>query len=139
MKTYKNYFYSVGLMVSLLVTGAGALFAINSQEAKAGYANGDRVQAMQDFHNELNTTENTSETKDTDVPNALPKANFHNNSMPVLLDMNGDGLTDIVYSKYISSETYQYVLLNTGDGFEFAYTCLWKGSPKTYRGTCADL
>jgi len=139
MNNYKNYFYSIGLLVGLLITGAGVFLMMESQPAKASYDTGDRVQAMQDFYGELSTTSNTSSTKDTDVPNALPKANFHSNYMPMLIDMNGDGLTDMVYSRYISAETYQYVLLNTGDGFEFAYTCLWKGSPKTYRGTCANL
>lgn len=124
----------------------GSLFSIyDTQNASAGFSSGDRIQVMENLMTELSETSSTSTTAVTDAEFALPWVRFtsSDNGDPVLIDMNGDGLTDVVYSKP-AAETLQYVLLNTGDGFEVAYSCYYSddyGTPYqyTYRGTCADL
>jgi hypothetical protein len=80
------------------------------------------------------------------IPFALPDLSIHTfmnyKSAPLQMDINGDGLIDIVYSysPHILIST-QYVLLNNGNGFENGYLC--KKSPDvlgfpSYQGDCAD-
>lgn len=61
------------------------------------------------------------------VPFALPFGSIfsepaQNQYGPVIIDMNGDGLSDLVYS--FGGEYFtQAVALNTGDGFDLIYYC----------------
>ena len=79
--------------------------------------------------------------------------------MPVSIDINGDGLLDLVYSKADFSintngggyETVwggvtQYIILRRANGFELAYKCKQvsepvgtNGSQRWYYGDCADM
>jgi hypothetical protein len=59
---------------------------------------------------------------------------------PLIQDMNGDGMTDLVYSKNDSGEWKQFVMLGTGNGFRVGYFCR-KRSHRTgtdYYGDCAQ-
>jgi hypothetical protein len=95
--------------------------------------------------------------KTTPVSYALPAINiYQNNGQPTQMDMNGDGLLDIVFANAGYDSSYgsglvgtQYVLLNTGSGFEISYFCKkdfktkWMGTHAEldftyYQGECAD-
>lgn len=84
---------------------------------------------------------------------ALPMGNINNNSAkftkPSQMDMNADGLIDLIYSGTVLPEYnltqdstaagyIQYVMLNTGNGFRLVYAC--KQGPPTYhyQGDCAQ-
>lgn len=61
----------------------------------------------------------------------------------VLMDLNGDGLSDIISaSQSTTSQTDRYVLLNNGHGFDITYYCYLDevGDPlySKYYGTCAE-
>lgn len=79
------------------------------------------------------------------VPFALPNQNinisYNYGQGPTQMDINGDGLVDLVYSFVYSLSTFQYVLLNNGQGFSKAYVCKVQKSTTlatTYQGDCAD-
>ena len=65
---------------------------------------------------------------------------------PIQMDLNSDGLQDLVYSRY--QENYyplgghQYVMLNNGNGFELVYGCIMTRVDLVqaikYKGDCAD-
>lgn len=97
----------------------------------------------------------TSSTLEPDLPTyALPRINmfyFPDNYAayaPLQLDINADGLLDFVYSKISTYTTNdyvdQYVILNTGNGFNLAYVCKATGTSSggvwsyTYKGDCAN-
>jgi hypothetical protein len=62
--------------------------------------------------------------------------------MPTQMDINGDGLSDFVYSvvavPYAVNE--QYILLNSSNGYELAYYCSITpdSGGSIYLGHCAD-
>jgi hypothetical protein len=64
---------------------------------------------------------------------------------PVYVDMNGDGLVDVLYSYYnLPASGYgtwrQYLLYNTGSGFEVAWKCVMEGGLNSkFYGDCADV
>src|SRR5690606_10799021 len=71
--------------------------------------------------------------------------------LPVSIDINGDGLLDLVYSKpnlsyntgnnsYIWNGVEQYIILRRADGFELAYKCRQENQNNifVYYGDCAD-
>lgn len=113
-----------------------------AQKARAGFYVGDLVQVNHDIRDELSQTSDKSSSKKSDVLYALPKINLtSNDSYPILIDVNGDGLVDAVYSKP-ATDTLQYVLLNRGNGYEVAYSCYYSDdydTSFTYRGTCANI
>jgi hypothetical protein len=83
----------------------------------------------------------------TAAPYALPnheiRVEFKNNGVgPSQMDINGDGLSDLIFSStYAYNNRFQYVLLNNGQGFEKAYVCRFHRNdyePDTYTGDCAD-
>lgn len=86
----------------------------------------------------------TSTTLNTNLPvYALPRIYLQTSSQPTLsqtIDINADGLLDFVYSYYASSVLNQYVILNTGNGFDLAYVCqdTLSGGVHTYKGDCAQ-
>ena len=63
------------------------------------------------------------------MPYALPKTQIHidhgsgNQESPVNMDINGDGLLDLVFSLTAGASTKQYVALNRGGKYELVYTC----------------
>lgn len=86
--------------------------------------------------------------KDTDF--AFPYLNFfqvvtYNNNpylMPTQIDINGDGLTDLIYSvtNLQQASPTQYILINNGSHYELVYFCAVysnSGGP-IYQGHCAD-
>jgi hypothetical protein len=61
---------------------------------------------------------------------------------PVYMDLNGDSMTDVLFS-YYSPGNYgswqQYLLLNTGSGFQVAWKCVMAGGQNSkFYGDCAD-
>ncbi|MGE3340616.1 MAG: hypothetical protein AB7J46_01555 [Candidatus Altimarinota bacterium] len=61
--------------------------------------------------------------------------------VPLLQDINGDGLPDMIYSydnKNYAGLNYlhQYVMLNNGKGFDLVYSCYRNNG--TYTGDCAQ-
>jgi hypothetical protein len=82
------------------------------------------------------------------VPYALPLTDMRAGGDPLVIDWNGDGLSDLVFSKIDAphSNSYdvaQYVLLNDGVNLTAAYLCQIKkdsntGQQKRYWGDCAD-
>lgn len=132
---YKSKFFaSLSVVVSLILAVSSASIA------NAGVASGDRVQPLQDILSELMAS--TSSTSfNVDAPFALPKGFTASSEGPILLDMNGDGLTDIIQAGNNSFNGTHFVLLNTGDGFEVAYSCYIDlyANPDTYQGTCANV
>lgn len=85
----------------------------------------------------------SSRILETVTPFALPAIPMHNNGYPIQIDMNGDGLLDLVYSTVYTSGASQYVLLNNGQGFDAAYLCnksfvATRTPQHVYRGHCAD-
>jgi hypothetical protein len=85
-----------------------------------------------------------SSTQNTNLPTyALPALTTHNNGQPLTIDVNADGLLDYVYSYYASgtaASTKQFVILNTGSGFNLAYICDYTlaSGVHTYKGDCAQ-
>ncbi|MDP2691886.1 MAG: hypothetical protein Q8O95_05820 [bacterium] len=83
------------------------------------------------------------------LPYALPKEEifsftYNGKTGPIIIDMNGDGLSDLVYSERGGQnglDVTQYVLLNTGEGFERVYSCKenYNNTNFTYtrQGACA--
>jgi hypothetical protein len=53
---------------------------------------------------------------------------------PVIQDLNGDGLADMIYS-YNNGNVKQYVMLNNGHGYDLVYSCEYSGG--TWTGDCA--
>ena len=102
----------------------------------------------------------SSESKRTSVQYALPQMELMSDNMPLQIDMNGDGLMDMVYSDLLNASAcrsniysyIQFVLLNNGRGFEVAYSCYYMpayfrnpsincreaSAPDKYTGTCAE-
>lgn len=95
----------------------------------------------------------TSNTAATTLPEyALPAVNYFtftvNGSssyyLPITVDVNADGLLDSIYSKVVQdyngtvSQADQYVLLNTGSGYNLVYICRKDDSSNPiYKGDCA--
>jgi hypothetical protein len=84
----------------------------------------------------------------TYVPYALPQVNilssiwtqYGETPSPVSVDYNGDGLSDLVYSKMgnmLDASVLQYVLLNKGESYELAYICIQAGPGLEYNGDCS--
>jgi len=100
--------------------------------ASAQSGGGTRVQATDNIVFDIGDTFSTSTTRTDDVPYALPLDHFYskaeNNRVPMMTDVNGDGLADMIYS-YVGvnyadyKDATQYVLLNVGDGYEVVYYC----------------
>ncbi|MGE3340617.1 MAG: hypothetical protein AB7J46_01560 [Candidatus Altimarinota bacterium] len=119
------------------------------------------VLPFQDIYATINQYPKYQNIKNAAVPYGLPAITLNtpsnNFAAPFQIDMNGDGLLDIVYSS-IGNGSYgagtigtQFVLINNGSGFEIGYSC--KRDYKTtsyssagsqfldyiyYQGTCAD-
>jgi len=61
---------------------------------------------------------------------------------PLQMDVNADGLLDFVYAYYYNSTNpivRQYVVLNTGSGYNLVYVCekRTESGVTTYKGDCA--
>ena len=95
----------------------------------------------------------SNKKKSASVPYAFPTDQFGMNSnLPIIQDVNGDGLPDIFLSwgrvddtsGTIAESALQYVLINNGSGFTMAYGCVANNSSSngvitnTYQGDCAD-
>jgi hypothetical protein len=155
MKTFLRNMAYISLGVILSVVTA----AILPQTIKAVTAqlSTTRVMPLQDMRAYINQSPKYEKLKTTPVSYALPAININqNNGQPIQTDMNGDGLSDIVYATTTNVSDAggllvgtQYVLLNTGSGFEIAYFCQkdFRYVPNVYpyqvdqifyRGHCAD-
>jgi hypothetical protein len=57
---------------------------------------------------------------------------------PLFVDVNGDGLIDMLYSRmlYDGLSATQFVALNTGSGWEYVYVCR-RNSQGYYYGDCS--
>jgi hypothetical protein len=90
------------------------------------------------------------------IPFALPGNNLNFMAqgtigvLPMQMDLNGDGLTDFFFTSqsnegppYPSFDVFQYVLINTGNGFRMEYICRGRmnrtyGYQERWWGDCAD-
>lgn len=95
----------------------------------------------------------SSNTAASTLPDyALPAVNYFsfiaNGSssyyLPLSVDVNADGLLDSIYSKIVQdyngtvNQADQYVLLNTGNGYNLVYICRKDDSLNPiYKGDCA--
>ncbi len=106
--------------------------------AIAQSSGGIRVQPGDHFTSYYKDTLTASTTRNDDAAYALPFENFFayidNRRVPTLIDVNGDGLTDMIYSfvyvagdwgntSYGERSGTQWVVLNVGDGYELVYFC----------------
>lgn len=109
----------------------------NPDKASAQVA-GVRVQPGDNFTTYYDLGLTPSQTRNDDVPYAMPweaaYAYVQGQKVPTLIDMNGDGLTDMVFSDGAVSvmggagvvnfkSGQQWVALNVGDGYELVYYC----------------
>jgi len=144
MKTFlRNMGYiSLGILISIAVTS----FLPQTIKAVTAQLSTTTMLPMQDINTLMNEFPKSEKLKTTPLPYALPAINIHNNGNPSQMDMNGDGLLDMVYSYYNGNHGNQYVLLNTGSGFEMVYSCrkTTDYGPYSqikgvyYQGDCAD-
>lgn len=136
------YFGLTVLVFSLFMTGIVVAQSTSSRRIQAGenlYVGGFST---------LSSDPRVSSTPKQNVPFALPAINLfvdHSSGEgPILVDVNGDGLQDLVFSK-LTGSILQFVLLNTGDGYEMAYGCYVNpafgggGVTQEFRGDCADI
>lgn len=63
--------------------------------------------------------------------NTVQKGTGNFDQIPVLQDLNGDGLVDMIFA----TGWMQFVLLNNGQGFDVVYYCQNKGNNE-YQGSC---
>jgi len=131
----------------------------NPGKALAQSSGGVRVQPGEEFTAYYRNTLTPSSTRNEDAAYALPFENFFsyidNKRIPTLIDVNGDGLTDMIYSYVFVWGAFdsgqrsgtQWVVLNVGDGYELVYFCsienqrnasnqIVNGSYE-YKGNCA--
>lgn len=153
MKTFlRNLAYiSLGILLSILASTV-LPHTIKSVTAQLSTR---MILPLQDMYTYTKQLPKYEKLKASPVPYALPAINIsQNNGQPIQMDMNGDGLLDIVYAGVGSAQgvgqiANQYVLLNTGSGFEIAYICQkdYRYVPNRhppevdqifYRGHCAD-
>lgn len=155
MKKFISLLAYSGLALTLVV---GATFSPWSFDTDAQASGSSRlVQGPLDFplsSEYLTETSNIINPDLDDLEYALPAVNQFNYVnigsyyyySPVHMDMNGDGLLDMVYSKVdyggyppVPTKSEQYVMLNTGSAFDLVYVCYYysTSNPK-YQGDCAD-
>src|SRR5690606_35816647 len=90
----------------------------------------------------------TSNQENPNLPiYALPRLPLYppNSGLPLTIDINADGLIDFVYSYVLDGadkRERQYVILNTGNGFELAYICdhqfTYSTNTHVFKGDCAN-
>lgn len=106
------------------------------------------IAPMEDIMEYLKQTSQRSSRLKREVPYALPMMDIGTQTptgySPESMDINGDGMEDLVLSYSQGQEKYQVVLLNTGEGFEAAYLCGYTNANDstgqfTYRGDCAEV
>jgi hypothetical protein len=152
---------NVILQYVLLQTGSGFRLAYYCERINGGNYKGDCASTAHSYTkpnaNSLGPLDEVSSVSSVAssatpaefVPYGLPpvhlfSSGYNNSLMPIVMDINGDGLSDLVYSQM--PEYYldryngkQYVLLNTGSGFEKAYYCRYSANGATqYSGDCAS-
>ena len=119
------------LMVFTVLSGQAIYSFFHSTEVVHAQT-GRRIQpgdaAFQFNNSQYMATLPHSLNRKADVPFALPSGNIFsepeaNRYGPVIIDMNGDGLSDLVYSFGDTDLYSQAVALNTGDGFNLVYYC----------------
>ncbi|MGE3340618.1 MAG: hypothetical protein AB7J46_01565 [Candidatus Altimarinota bacterium] len=141
-------YISLGILLSIITT---TMLPSNIKFVTAQLSS-SAVQPLQDPFLNIDQYPNSSRRNQATVPFALPdvfiasilsvSSSVYPRLGPVQMDMNGDGLLDLVFSMsdinpYDPPSYYdQYVLLNTGSGFEVAYICRRDGT--LYQGHCAD-
>ena len=134
-------------VLGIVSTTATVLLYPEIQKALASPTDGWITnQPLENPLNFLLSLPKSSKKKTTPVPYALPgDALGIGGNAPVLQDMNGDGLPDIFFSYGRKDapydNAYQWLLLNTGNGFTMVYGCYANGnstSGQTYSGDCAD-
>jgi hypothetical protein len=115
--------------------------------AGSGAARTDTSRRYAALENPLHLSGSGAPLKPGNVAYALPEGQIHGLTLsrhghhndtrsPVFSDVNGDGLPDMMYSsRNLTGTLYQFVALNTGDGFEEVYRCIRGGS--LYYGDCA--
>lgn len=103
--------------------------------AKAQSSGGVSVYPGMHITNNYADNLTSSTTRNDSAAYTLPFENFFsfidNKRVPTLIDVNGDGLTDMIYSYvYVWGEESigqrdgtQWVVLNVGDGYELVYYC----------------
>lgn len=88
-----------------------------------------------------------AQTPPPDLIYELPLTQLHSSavnqqggydSVPLTVDVNGDGLTDLMFSQYnrIDGNWQQYVYLNNGNGWDKVYECERATTVSPWIGDC---
>lgn len=126
---------------------SGGLDFLNDPESASAQVSPDRpVQPGQDVFDKTGLA--SSPNLKVDTPYALPGMDMYTMADggyfdPINMDINGDGLTDMVVSNYYNMNDFrQAVMLSTGTGYNLDYVCIrqWDGASGQYKywGDCAD-